>query len=684
MTKQVRWQRRYGNQMVRRFADAGHVQPRLQVTDPNDRSEREAERVAHEVTNSRSDSTELDVGVAVEDGIYPLCTSCRIRVRTGEPLNCPECEGTLQRKQVDREQPTTTAEFERDLRSSTGGGRRLPRALGETFERRFGHDFGAVRIHDGSKAARLNREIDAQAFTYGRDIYFSEGVYQPDTKEGRRLIAHELTHVVQQGEATKSTTETVQRQFLGFDPARDLIGRIWLGLSDERKRRYIDRALDLAIGTIDRLPGKHVLGAMWPLFQEGMLGFLREVRSRGEEAKIRAVDTMARIMANQSLEYAIGVLKGIVRGFFIDGLLGIFLLIRDLVMGLRNVWRFIEWVGTLIGQFPESMQRIFDEIKGVGWTLVYNIEPAIQEAQSLFTDPGRMMEFVSIISEHGKRLSAKAGEKLADALMDFFTQPDAERATGEATGRVVGLVLFEVVFAILTAGTGLVVTALKAAGRMVARLTARITGSVLAVFRMLVGHIDTVASAVRGMGPILGSGVLRTTFRQFGNLLERLKGFSHRILRYCHESRLVCNFPARPRAGLWATTPWGRRVAQRSDINWSLARPDGMTNLEAARKGFAPMRQNPTTGKWERIQLHHSMQQPFGPLIETWASTHRKHPHKMREAMGLQSWRKLIPGAEAAYNAERAVYWKWRAGRRDLPFEKYFREFDFEIRRPLP
>jgi hypothetical protein len=65
----------------------------------------------------------------------------------------------------------------------------------------FGYDFSGVRVHTGTKAASVATELNARAFTVGRDIAFGAGEYQPGTPIGDALIAHELAHVVQQGGA---------------------------------------------------------------------------------------------------------------------------------------------------------------------------------------------------------------------------------------------------------------------------------------------------------------------------------------------------------------------------------------------------------------------------------------------------------------------------------------------------
>jgi hypothetical protein len=80
----------------------------------------------------------------------------------------------------------------------SGGGQPLPRSARDFFEPRFGFDFGHVRLHTDAKAAESARAVNAQAYTVGHDVMFAAGQYKPGTMNGNRLLAHELTHVVQQ------------------------------------------------------------------------------------------------------------------------------------------------------------------------------------------------------------------------------------------------------------------------------------------------------------------------------------------------------------------------------------------------------------------------------------------------------------------------------------------------------
>jgi hypothetical protein len=95
-------------------------------------------------------------------------------------------------------------DFEHKL-SSAGSGSSLDGKTRSEMEAGIGADFSKVRVHTGAQASSLNRSISAKAFTRGSDVFFDKGQYNPGSTAGKRLIAHELTHVVQQGAATQNT-----------------------------------------------------------------------------------------------------------------------------------------------------------------------------------------------------------------------------------------------------------------------------------------------------------------------------------------------------------------------------------------------------------------------------------------------------------------------------------------------
>ena len=105
---------------------------------------------------------------------------------------------------------------ESQLAATQGQGAPLPHSVRAQMESGIGADFGAVRVHTGGDSVQLNRSLQAQAFTHGSDVYMGAGKYNPGSADGQRLLAHELTHVVQQGAA-----EPVVRRQLSVSPAGD-------------------------------------------------------------------------------------------------------------------------------------------------------------------------------------------------------------------------------------------------------------------------------------------------------------------------------------------------------------------------------------------------------------------------------------------------------------------------------
>ena len=157
-----------------RLATGGVLQAKLRVGLAGDRYEREADQVADEVMR--------DVGagaLAHEDDVRVRRSSVNGVVgREGGPLDS-RTEAAVARNQ--------------------GQGASLPESVRTSMETAFGADFGAVRVHTGAAADDLNRSMQSRAFTVGSNIFFARGEYQPGRLSGKHLLAHELTHTVQQG-----------------------------------------------------------------------------------------------------------------------------------------------------------------------------------------------------------------------------------------------------------------------------------------------------------------------------------------------------------------------------------------------------------------------------------------------------------------------------------------------------
>ena len=114
-----------------------------------------------------------------------------------------ESNAEPEQEQVQRKEDTATerntSDLESSLNASKGGGSPMPEDTRTDMESEFGSDFSGVRVHTGPDAANMSNELGAQAFTHGNDIYFNEGKYDTGSSAGKHLLAHELTHTVQQG-----------------------------------------------------------------------------------------------------------------------------------------------------------------------------------------------------------------------------------------------------------------------------------------------------------------------------------------------------------------------------------------------------------------------------------------------------------------------------------------------------
>jgi hypothetical protein len=176
-------QRAVGNQAVLRAADSRGR--RIPLSQPSDRLEREADRVADRVVNGPMSSASSPVAVSPASGetAQRMCTEC-------------EEEAGVQRA-AGGNAPTSVDGSSLDAVRS-GGGQSMSPEVHAFFSSRFGHDLSGVRIHTDGEAARSASSLGALAYTVGRDIYFAEGRYAPETNAGRRLLAHELTHTLQQ------------------------------------------------------------------------------------------------------------------------------------------------------------------------------------------------------------------------------------------------------------------------------------------------------------------------------------------------------------------------------------------------------------------------------------------------------------------------------------------------------
>jgi hypothetical protein len=211
-------------------------QPKLAVGQPGDSYEREADAVAAKVVNKQApiqrkeissvqampEKKEEDKSVQKKDGPEKKEEEKKVQKKSDKK----EEEKPIQKKEEPEKKPAAdevqkeekekaavmkkenpgashrdTEGLSQQLKEQSGKGAQLSPEVRNEMSHAIGADFGGVNIHTGPKAVELSNELGAQAFTHGNDVYFNSGKYDTESSTGKQLLAHELTHVVQQGAA---------------------------------------------------------------------------------------------------------------------------------------------------------------------------------------------------------------------------------------------------------------------------------------------------------------------------------------------------------------------------------------------------------------------------------------------------------------------------------------------------
>ena len=192
---------------------APYLQTKLSVSTPGDTHEQEADRVADEVVsrspaNNSTPCETVNPGNSQPEKTLGNTQSLQTKISRLPDESIAKMHDVASDATTESSAPETanpenengvSAEVEQQIESLKGQGTQLPEDVRSEMESQFSHDFASVCIHNDAAADALCKQLSARAFTVGSDIFFASGEYAPNTTEGKRLLAHELTHVVQQG-----------------------------------------------------------------------------------------------------------------------------------------------------------------------------------------------------------------------------------------------------------------------------------------------------------------------------------------------------------------------------------------------------------------------------------------------------------------------------------------------------
>jgi outer membrane protein OmpA-like peptidoglycan-associated protein len=172
------------------------VMPKLTVNQPNDIHELEADAVAEKVMSNPGTHADKGFGFPFRSKPVEIQRKC---------AKCEEEEKNLQKKESGN---STTPAYDTVNQALRSPGQPLDTSTRNFMESRFRYDFSQVKIHTNSIAAESARKVNAHAYTVGNSVVFARGQYTPDTTAGRKLLAHELTHTIQQAPAGRSALQS--------------------------------------------------------------------------------------------------------------------------------------------------------------------------------------------------------------------------------------------------------------------------------------------------------------------------------------------------------------------------------------------------------------------------------------------------------------------------------------------
>lgn len=158
------------------------IQTKLTLDSPGDKHEEEADQIAERALSYLSNTSQKPLPPILPPVVH------RTMAVEGKPI---------------------PRDIEESIQQRRGGGQPLPESVRNPMEQAFEADFGEVRVHTDAQSDALNRSLQARAFTTGKDLFFRQGEYNPQSSSGMRLIAHELTHVLQQ--RGSRTSEAINR-----------------------------------------------------------------------------------------------------------------------------------------------------------------------------------------------------------------------------------------------------------------------------------------------------------------------------------------------------------------------------------------------------------------------------------------------------------------------------------------
>ena len=238
----TRFGHNFANIPLRRPDTPTPIQAKLTIGEPGDKYEQEADETARQVVQRihqpqseklqreslpEDDELQMKPERGIQREALPEDDELQMKPERGIQREAlPEDDELQMKPMVQRASDggiAATPDLETSIQQARGSGQPLADSIKSPMEQTFGADFSGVKVHTDTQADHLNQSIQAKAFTTGQDVFFRSGAYEPGSRGGQELLAHELTHVVQQsgGTIASSASNLLQRANTVVDDATD-------------------------------------------------------------------------------------------------------------------------------------------------------------------------------------------------------------------------------------------------------------------------------------------------------------------------------------------------------------------------------------------------------------------------------------------------------------------------------
>lgn len=430
------------------------IQPQLRVGAPDDPLEREADSMAERVMRL----PQSPVAPAIQRADKKAEELQRKEGEEKEPDDMP-----VRRKTTDGSGGfTAPPALASALPGAKGGGASLPDGTRSFMESAFKTDFSGVRVHHDAQSAAMNESIRAKAFTHGSDVYFNQGQYAPESGEGKKLLAHELTHVVQQGEGVHRQPDWGITDLLSpFSLANlgvkaALAALDWLPKEErEAAMKALVQKTILGLEAMRELPDflKAAVSAamppgafldpttIWPFVVSGAIGFFKHLNTLSGEKLFELLKKP--LEATLEPSYYGGIVVGIFQGIggWFSDLWGMIVMLGEFAAVMLNPV-------TLTVKLAEGAQKAWDAA-GVAAKWIADNQAMLW---NLLQDKSALLNLKNAAMQTMYSMVEGMGASIADAIVKKLEAGAYEM--GKAVGYVVGYIIPEIVLAVGTEAIG--------------------------------------------------------------------------------------------------------------------------------------------------------------------------------------------------------------------------------------